>query len=53
MAIGWFLVASGLNRSGGPDLSGFGPATQLTLAVMGVAAVAVTLVRRRRFEVVT
>lgn len=52
VATGWFLVSSGLSRSGGTDLSGFGTATQLTLVVIGVAAVAVTLLRRRRFEVV-
>ena len=52
VATGWFLVSSGLSRSGGTDLSGFGTATQLTLVVTGVAAVVVTLLRRRRFEVV-
>ncbi len=52
VAIGWFLVASGLGRSGGPDLSGFGPATQLTLVAIGAAAAATITIRRRRFEVV-
>lgn len=53
VSVGWLSVVLVVSDGAAPDrLVAFGPAAQIGMAVVGLAAAAVTVARRRRFDVV-